>query len=433
MELFLSKLTNILDEIPVNLYVYDYDSATMFAMRNGTFSPVSLPEAMRKPLTEKNIFVSHFKKSNKLFSFYYLKITFHNKNITLVYQDDDKKSGLSDFVALCSAVNSKLIQCQPQESDTNIQNIVNVNNIAELENKIDELKESVQVLKASRNKFFKMVDSVCFPFFSVASDYTLNNVNGRAAQMAGVERPARIFLKNCHSTIYQELNRCQWCKYEEVVSSKKAVIQTIQTGNDHEYFRHAMIPIIDDEGNVEEVAELLFDYNEEAQTAIDYSALKKQYINLFNDHDKAIEKTMDISEKYSKLNSEKESMALEIESHIKKEKKYKLALTRLMQEDAAHELVEVRAENKELNNKLQRATVALRNYQESLKNSDEKYKKLSQTAVYQTERVINTLNTKNILNKDDVQDAISQISEGIQLNKLYLEKLIKKDEKLDSK
>ncbi|MCD8493376.1 MAG: hypothetical protein LRY51_16595 [Geovibrio sp.] len=131
-----------------------------------------------------------------------------------------------------------------------------------------------------------------------------------------------------------------------------------------------MYPVPNNEGEVDEAGEHLFDMTEQYElinSLENYKGqIKKYKMSKLSD----INEIEELKKEYSSLNDSYEELQTKFQ-------KMRVTLERLLSEDKMNELLRTRNENAELRNKLTRAASALRNYQVNLDDSKTRYTELN--------------------------------------------------------
>lgn len=291
---------------------------------------------------------------------------------------------------------------------------------AELETQSEELvkaEDLIGIIKTSRNKIRKLMDGLPMPLFSVDKHYIVKNVNRAAGDFAGNGPLNEIVGQECYKVFYGFDAPCSWCRLSEALEGKETT-EHIDVYKKDKLLKieQQMYPVHNNEGEVDEAGEHLFDMTEQYELINSLETyrgqIKKYKMSKLND----INEIEELKKEYATLNESYEELQTKFQ-------KMRVTLERLLSEDKMNELLRTRNENAELRNKLTRAASALRNYQVNLDDSKTRYTELNKKTVYQLERLINVLNNKATLKQPDMEQSFAFINSELARLKRDYDKL----------
>jgi len=295
------------------------------------------------------------------------------------------------------------------------------NDIEEKSAKLFELEDDVHVLRASRIKMLQMLDGLTTPLVSVTKDYIVNNVNKSAGKITGTTDLAGMVGTACHRAVFGYDEKCPWCKKDEVLESGKPEIQEITLGTvSKTQYEHVMFPIEDRDGKIVEVGELLIDITNQYKLKESIEKAKEQINRYKRQKLEDINHMEEMKKLYKELGKNYELI------HGKYVKATK-AMETLTSQDSVNELIRLRTEIKEYRVKLSRAGNSIKNYKQSLSDSNIKYNELNKKTIYQIERLINVLSNKKAIRDEDTAGAIAFMNSELTRLRKELDKQITED------
>jgi len=372
------KAASVFKDCAFPLYIYQPKSDEFCQVSSGDAIPTPAPSNMMNYLKDENTFFQSFRKGDSLMTFYFLRITLEGTNIVIMVNSDQNRIRLNSVMTAIG-------------------------------NTLEEESESVTILRRSRGKMLKLLDGLTMPLFSVSPDYDIRNVNKELAQFIGVDDIPSIMKKKCYEAIHGRSEPCEFCRMADIKNGDYVGGQNISLDKNGKQIKveHHMFPIFDNTGEMNEVGEFMIDITENLKLL---DSVKDYKIQARHSQKFAVDKM----NKMDELKKAYKELLKNNDEALTKNRKMTKALEKILVADNVNEMISLRQENKEVKNKLARSATALKNFQISLADQEKRYEQLSKKAVYQLERLINTINKKNMLGgealtylkmvSDDVKD-----------------------------
>jgi len=432
-----------LDEF-TNIFLYYKDEGIFKYYNNGKFSNTDVPEFLKRYLLDEKVSLYFFRRDNEIITFYFFRLTVQNKNYVIIIQDLKDGIYLNKFI---SSMVENLWELKNEVGQLNkeisfLREELNVceKDLAEKEQEksrlselvdskealLESLEQSVAILKKSRQKMLKLIDGFNMPFFSMDTEYDLNNVNLSAGKFAGEINLPRLVGGKCFKMIFNFSEPCSWCRYSEIKETKQCIKQHIHYEKDGKMyvFEQNMFPIFDQKGDLIEVGEYLNDITSQYELL---ESLKRSEQELVQISKKNLESINEIGE----LKKAYEDLVAAYEKAQTKISKMNSVLNTLMQQDTINELINLRAEKKELEIKLAKALTTIQNFSRKHDEQKESLLAIAKKSIYSIDRLCNIISNRKKIDDEELKKVFDFLSRQV----LYLKRIIdnKQEENNESK
>ncbi|WP_211204089.1 PAS domain-containing protein [Denitrovibrio acetiphilus] len=384
----IEKIAPLFAECNFPVYVYLPDSGEFYQLLADRPESKPVPTNMQEHLLDDSVFYQSFRKGDTFMYFYFLRLEAYGSKFVIMLNTDKERRKLN---TLAKSIDGRMRSFEK-----------------ELQADLDEANESVQILRKSRQKMLKLIDGLVMPLFSISPYYEIINVNKELANLIGISDIPSILNKTCYEAIHGRTEPCEFCRMAEILSGEETGGQTIELdfNDEHLHFEHHMFPIYSHTGEMDEIGEFMIDVSE------NYKNL--EHIEKYKEKVKHIQKAeVDKMNEIGELKRAYMDLSKNYDEVFSRNKKMSRALEKLISDNNVSELVRLRQDARDSKNKLIRSATALKNFQHALETQQEKYSELSKKTVYQLERLINTVNKKNVVNDNDLKIVLKTVTEEI--------------------
>jgi predicted nucleic acid-binding Zn-ribbon protein len=421
-------------EAGMDLFLYDKTDKSFKYLDQNRFVEASIPQTLEKYINDGKTFLRSFKMNDELVVFYLFRLDFLDRKYVLVVKDS--RDGINTNM-LFNTIFNKLIEvrgeleqlakeidflrdelsvCEKELSEKEKEKQKAEEALLSKEALIEDLETSVSVLQKSRKKMLKLIDGFCMPFFSIDEAYDLININKSLGKFCGEEALPKLVGNKCYKIVYNQPEPCPWCKIDEVKKTGDEFKQhiTIEKDGKKYVFEQTIYPIADVDGNIVEFGEYINDITEHYEL---FDTLKKseKELSLINQQNlEKIDEINTLKKAYSELSEAYERQ---------KDKLSKLSnlLKSLTQQDSVNELISLRSQNKELEIKLQKALVTVRNYLKKDDENKEKLESLAKKSIYSIDRLYNIIGKRKNIDDEELKKVFDFLGGQIQYIKNMLE------------
>jgi PAS domain-containing protein len=340
--------------------------------------------------------------------------------------DESLKTQTEQFERISTELTQAEKACEEQRSKVDVltQEVEKSSiEVKELSRRSGELTGLNNILRKSRDKFSELVNGVEYPIFTVDEAGLVITSNKAFIKMCGKRSVVEVAGKPCYTMVKQP-EQCRWCARDTVREQKTPVRVSVSTGQDSNV-RHldiTFLPIMDPDGNVIEIAEIIDDNTENVELMGSVSKFKEK----LRDFKKArIEDMNDmdgLKRAYISLSNAHDTL-------LGKNNKMLRVIERLATEDKARELLSTRTDLLEVRNKLLRATEMIKNYKYQLDEQTLRYSDLNRRTFMQMEKLLNLIKNKHQMRNDDSMAVLSFLTKEFEHVRKHFIEAKKKEEK----
>ncbi|MDR0454619.1 MAG: PAS domain-containing protein [Deferribacteraceae bacterium] len=283
-----------------------------------------------------------------------------------------------------------------------------------LAKRADSATDLSNMLRKSRDKLSELINGLSQPIFSVNRENKVVTINKALTAFCGAKKATDVVGGKCYETVYKIKNECSWCMLEQVRSGGEPVQISVVVSNDNSE-RHLdilFLPIFDSEKNLTEVAEFITDKTESVELAHSLIKFKEKLRDFKKARIEDMHEVSEVKKAYQELFSEHEHLT------DKNSKMLKL-IERLVSEDKAKELLNVRTELMEFRSKLMRANETIKNYKYQLDEQLLRYSDLNRRTFSQMERLLNIMKSKTNLKGDETSTILNFLVREFELVKKH--------------
>ena len=412
---FIDFLKNIIEDIEIRLVIFN-ENTGFKTFKNGVLKDVSVPRHI-KTLLEENRTYGVFKQEEDYIYIFIVSVTVDSDYYKIIIKDDSFRNNTISLIStlLTYSYNTKfsesnllneaellreeLKECEHELSTLSEKYLKLEEDYIKKNIDIDSLKESVEILKNSRQKMLKLIDGLNIPLFSVDLNYDLVNVNKSVGHFAGGSDLPKYIGSKCYKFIFNNNEVCKWCKFEEVKNTKKVYCQHIEILKDSEnyIYEHTMYPIFDNYDNVVEVGEYLNDITEQYRLVENLKKSKEQIVKFSKEKIESINEISALKYEYNNLLEAYETAQTKI-------KKLSVAMQKLLEQNTVSELLALKSENKDLKNKVERLTNGLINYKKLLNTEQKSVNESIKKFTYSLDRLTNIIDKKKKIEDNELKD-----------------------------
>ena len=400
-------------------YCYIFEQGAFYSIYKGVISETARPAYLEGTIMGREKDVYLFKKNNKVVIFYIFRNKICEKDVVFIMPALFGTKGLSNFIenVLKNVFNlyvssiSKVGAATLSSNNVNQSEIIKDNAFSDEDTAHDKLETG----SIERDIYKKMMNGFNVPLFAVNKSYEIVRANSMLLGFVNVTDDEEIRYKKCYDLIFGFDEPCPWCKLNYVIDEKKQYVQNVEhIMNGKEFvFEQLLYSLPGDGSTVDTAGEMLYDITEYVQVLEslkksdeqvkivskmrindikEMGELKKEYENLHNEYDK----TSNFADKLSTL------------------------LKRLLEMNNVKELIALKSkmQKMETQNRLLQRTFL--NYKTKMENYDEKISDLNQKSVYGIERMINIINNRKDVDKEEMESVINFILGQIEIIKTNL-------------
>jgi len=416
-------------------FILEKDSNNFYYFNKQEFQKYKIPDTIENNLNRDDITVSFFKKDNRIFIFYFLRVTIDNTKLVFVFQDDNKRNqvvtflqGLLEFSSLKFAdlnqlekeiefLREELEECEKEVTILDDKRVDYEEEISSKNIEIESLTESVNVLKNSRQKMLKLIDGLNNPLFSIDMEYELVNINRAVGDFVGNSNLPQFIGSKCYKMIYNFEDVCAWCPLSKVIAEKEPHNQHVNVsmnGKEH-IFEQVMYPIFDKDGNVIEAGEFLNDITEQYNLVKSLEKSQEKMKKISKDRINSLNEVNSIKKAYDELYTEYEKSQIQI-------KKLNKTLEKILQQDSTKEFLQLKNENKELKMKVDKLSKIVANYKNLMEKDSTRMDDLTKRSLYAIERMTNIISKRKKIEDEDLKNIFNFINTQIDSLKNMLNK-----------
>lgn len=427
-------LINIRDHFNYPVFWYDTVSKVFGRIESSGIEKRNIPNIIAPALEDHTLFMKSFVKDGRDVVFYFFRQFLDDRKIIIILQDFPDGSQLNHFISILLRVSSdihhdnsqctreldfmreELNECESEVIQHDERVMLLEDELDDKSHDLDRLEELVGVLKKSRSKLIKLVDGLDSPLFSVDRDFEVSNINRAIGDYLGIDDLPSFIGSKCFKVIFNEEERCPWCKVDEVIETKDSITQHIEVdlGGQSYTFSQTMFPILDAEGHVVEIGEYLDDITAQYKLINSLEKSKEKLRKVSKDKIDKISEISVLKIEYGKLYENYEASRLNVGKLTK-------ALEKLLEQNTVIELLQLKTEVKEFKFKLFQNEETIKNYKVKLEEKHVLVHDLNKKAVYSMDRLFNILNNKKEITNDDHKMVMDFLNGQIKMLKSNLE------------
>ncbi len=398
------------------VYCYDTKTKKFGLISKNKIEEKPLPSIIAPILENNEIFSKTFIKDNEKTIFYFFRQFLDDRKIILILEDSPDSSNLNHFLSTIlqtASVNyhdylqtereidfmrDELNECESEISSYDKKLMDIEDELYEKSKELEHLEDLVSILQTSKNKLIKLIDAIHLPIFSIDLNKDITNINRSLANYLKIEDLPSFIGRKCYKLIYNNFEKCEWCKIDEVIETKAPVTQQINVKfNAKKYiFLQTMFPILNEKNEVIEIGEYLTDITSTYKILdsfdsqiFNYDNISKDYINQIEDLDKSKYICYELLE--------------DIEQYRYNTRKLNIALKKMLNQDIINEYSNLKKE--------------LKNYEIKFNKQKEILNQLNKKVIYSMERLFNILNNKQELLEEDTKKVLEFLNSQIKILK----------------
>jgi chromosome segregation ATPase len=296
--------------------------------------------------------------------------------------------------------------------------------INEFRKQVDSLSEMNIVLRKNRDKLNDMLNGLSQPILTVGEGFKVASSNTALVAFTNTRSSIDMVGAACHKCVYGNEARCEWCQVDKVKTTGEPTRVTVVQG-DPAQGRHLEVvffPIFDEERTLLEVGECIIDKTE----VVDLTNTLNDFKSKMNEFKKA---RMNDMNELAELRRLYQELTTEHETIRERNAKMLKVIERLVSEDKARELLNVRSELVETRNKLVRSAETIKNYKFKVEDMDLRYSELNKRSFMQMERLLNLVKAKNQLRAEDITSILTFLTREFEGVKKHFITKARKDAK----
>jgi PAS domain-containing protein len=276
--------------------------------------------------------------------------------------------------------------------------------VSDLEARGAALLDELHSEQTLRGEFQEIFDGIVPPILAIDEDDKVLYAN-KALEAFGGKTGKVLIGTLCHEAAFNSSSRCEWCLAEQVRQNEEPaqVKLSSEEGGVSRTLEITFFPIMDADGTVVKVAEIITDRTEITELNTSLSKTKEKLKEL------KAQKTEDVN-KINELDTAFHELSEEYNNTLGRNNKMIKVIERLVTEDKAKELINARMDITELRNKLFRANDMIKNYKYQLDEQLIKYSNLNRRTFMQIERLFNTVKGKTSLKGEESVAVLSFLS-----------------------
>ena len=269
---------------------------------------------------------------------------------------------------------------------------------------LNEMTELVKVVKKSRDKIMTLTDYITVPMYSVSSDRALVHANNALAQYVHASNVAKIVGKSCHKLVFGFDEPCPWCQLEKVQATGTGTTMGVMVNENgkRKNMELTIFPILDSTGTLIDCGEFLVDKTDTFELAQSLKRFKEQVTNFKRAKISGMNEIKDVKKAYDELSANYDLV-------VARNTKLTQALESLLVQDNNKEILNAKTETAEYKAALHRANGTINNYKKNLEDLQEKYVTLNRRAMFQVERLINIVKTKQSVDVDELSKVLGSM------------------------
>jgi PAS domain-containing protein len=274
--------------------------------------------------------------------------------------------------------------------------------ISDMEARSVALLEELHSEQTLRGEFQEIFDGIVPPILAIDEDDKVLYAN-KALEAFGGKTGKVLTGALCYEAAFNSSSRCEWCLAEQVRQNEEPAQVKLSSDDGGRTLEITFFPIMDIDGTVVKVAEIITDRTEINELNASLSKTKEKLKEL------KAQKTEDVN-KINELDTAFQELSEEYNNTLGRNNKMIKVIERLVTEDKAKELINARMDITELRNKLFRANDMIKNYKYQLDEQLIKYSNLNRRTFMQIERLFNTVKGKTSLKGEESVAVLSFLS-----------------------